>query len=180
MTEEWRAVTGFEGLYEVSSLGRVKSLRSGKMLTPNPQTGGYLRVTLTRDRRPFTRTVHRLVLTEFVGPRPPGKQARHRNGKKPENALSNLLYGTPKENSADRAAHGTTARGERQGLAKLSAAQVQELRERRAAGERGVDLAAAYGITKQNVTEIVRGNTWKHPCLSGFYPQPQHLEITDE
>ena len=64
MTEEWRPIAGFEGLYEVSNLGNVKSLRRDRLLKQHPDGWGYLQVTLCNGFRK-TMKVHRLVATAF-------------------------------------------------------------------------------------------------------------------
>ena len=110
--EQWKPVPGYEGIYEVSSEGRVRSLprrgvRGGLMTTRPGKRGGYLVVALTRDGRTSTKAVHVLVAAAFLGPRPPGMQVRHREGNPLDARLVNLAYGTPAENAADKVAHGT-------------------------------------------------------------------------
>ena len=105
--ETWARVPGYEGLYEVSNLGEVWSLQTGRVLRQNPSSGGYLVVTLCRAGRQKTHTVHRLVLTAFVGPCSAGMQARHLDGNQRNNRLDNLAWGTASENSRDRVRHGT-------------------------------------------------------------------------
>lgn len=122
MSEEWRPVVGYEGLYEVSSLGRVRGVdrkvpRSGHALTvrgrimrPHPNSRGhYLIVDLTYAGQRRTRLVHRLVGEAFFGPLPHGLQTRHLNGNSFDNRLVNLRYGTRLENVQDAIAHGTHA-----------------------------------------------------------------------
>lgn len=124
--EEWRSVVGWEGLYEVSDLGRVRSLdrtisnplpsgtvRSqrikGRILTPGiAKAGGYGYVNLTRNARQTSRHVHRLVMDAFVGPLPSGLHTRHLNGDPTDSRLVNLAYGTPLENARDAVRHGRT------------------------------------------------------------------------
>lgn len=113
--EEWRAIPGYEGIYEVSDLGRVRSLaridaqgnrRSGKVLSPDVRPSGHLRVTLSLDGRTKRRWVHHLVLTEFVGPRPPDTEACHNDGNPANNTSSNLRWDTKSANALDRVRHG--------------------------------------------------------------------------
>src|SRR5262245_3908246 len=76
-TEEWKPVVGYEGWYEVSSLGQVKRIhpylhsRTGKVLTESLSMGGYRQRSLSRENNPRTRTVHSIVANAFLGPRPP-------------------------------------------------------------------------------------------------------------
>ena len=116
--ERWLPVVGFEGLYSVSDLGRVRSEARGwvpqsRLLKPDPRPrDGYLYICLWKERRRRGICVHRLVLEAFVGPRPQGMQCRHLNGHKRDNRLINLCWGTSAENAADRDRHGRTARGD--------------------------------------------------------------------
>lgn len=112
MDEEWRPVVGYESLYAVSNLGRVK--RTGKargtrlgVLKPGKHPKGYLFVGLTANSRKRVREVHRLVGEAFIGPLPPGLQTRHLDGNPANNAVTNLAYGTQSENMQDSIRHGT-------------------------------------------------------------------------
>ena len=115
MTERWKAVPGYEGFYEVSDLGRVRSLertephgvhagytrtRHARILKAN--TGGEGRYPVVRLRSK-TFTVHSLVLKAFVGPRPPGFCACHWPDTDKTNCnLSNLRWDTYSANNAER------------------------------------------------------------------------------
>ena len=98
MTESWRAVVGFEGLYEVSDLGRVRSLpRKGtkgglRKLSYNAHQGsGQVQVQLRKGRGRYRNaSVHRLVLEAFVGPCPKGQECRHIDGDPKNNKLQNF------------------------------------------------------------------------------------------
>lgn len=112
--EEWRPVPGYEGSYEVSNLGRVKSLaRLGKngqsirerLLKPQPGTPRpYPYVTLGHSDK---RRIHRLVLEAFVGPCPPGTEVLHANDDPTDNRLENLRWDLRSENIRDRVRNGT-------------------------------------------------------------------------
>jgi len=170
-SEEWRSVPGFEGLYRVSSLGRVRSLTRlsfdgriirGRTLRPSPGSNGYPKVTLCRDGENHTVSVHRLILEAFRGPAPEGFEARHLNGVKTDNRLSNLEWGSLAENAADKVEHGTAPRGERHPLAKLTEADVIKIRRRLAAGEFQREIAADFGVSRSAVSVIATGRTWSH------------------
>lgn len=114
--EKWLPVPGYEGIYEVSDLGRVRSLdrldslgrlRPGLELRPRVDRGGYLLIHAGGKPRRTLR-VHRLVLLAFVGPPPEGAdEALHGDGDPSNNALPNLRWGTRAENAADCLLHGT-------------------------------------------------------------------------
>lgn len=119
MTEEWRGVPGFPG-YEVSDLGRVRSLDRavtynrvdqysgrtltitkkvrGRILAPGTVASGHQFVVLGRKHGRF---IHTLVLLAFVGPAPPRHECCHWDDDARNNALTNLRWGTRKENVAD-------------------------------------------------------------------------------
>ncbi len=97
--ETWKDVVGFEGIYKISSKGRVRSVlarrgaKSGRILVSrlNKHTG-YLRVTLKAFPRRNERTIHSLVAEAFIGPRPEGFEVNHIDGDKLNNAVENLEY----------------------------------------------------------------------------------------
>lgn len=102
LNEKWKPVVGFEGKYEVSDLGNVRSinyLRTGKTKILSPGINrGYLHVVLWKDGKGKHYYVHNLVVTVFKGPIPPGMQVNHINEDKTDNRLSNLEVVTHKEN----------------------------------------------------------------------------------
>lgn len=111
--EKWTPVVGFEGLYEVSDAGRVRSVRKAepRHLRTYLRQRGYPYVVLHRDGERYDIALHRVVMTSFVGPRPVGLEIRHLDGDPMNAALSNLTYGTHLQNMADAMEHGTTGLG---------------------------------------------------------------------
>lgn len=121
--EEWRAIAKYVGYYEISSLGRLRSLdrvipharhgtirRRGKILAPSVKNKyGHLGTTLFCGNRGEQVWIHILVLETFVGPCPPKMECRHLNGEPDDNRLDNLAWGTRKQNAADRKRHGRAA-----------------------------------------------------------------------
>lgn len=118
--ERWLSIPGWEDLYEVSSHGKVKSLRRNIILKPSyTNSGGYALVLLCRSGTRKGKYVHQLVLEAFVGPCPEGMETRHLDGDPTNNrwapgdeeetrkAGGNLIYGTKRENQFDQVAHGT-------------------------------------------------------------------------
>src|SRR5690606_4562643 len=105
MTKIWREWPGFEGLYEVSSEGDVRSVdrvvvspaRSpqrlkGRVLRPGVAFTGYRTVALSRDGKPRSYTIHELVAAAFIGPRQPGDDVDHIDGNRLNNHVQNLRY----------------------------------------------------------------------------------------
>lgn len=120
---EWRDVPGYEGFYQVSDDGQVKSLdrvvlsrlksgvrpwrRTGRVLSAAAQPKGHMMVVLHRDGSGKTRSVHSLVLQAFVGPCPEGMECCHNDGNPANNHLGNLRWDTPSANVLDQVRHGT-------------------------------------------------------------------------
>jgi hypothetical protein len=167
--EEWRQVVGFEGSYSVSSLGRVRSearlrpyrgsarRQPERVLRPGVRNG-YPFVNLYRAGRPTMVDVHRLVLLAFVGKPPkPDMECAHGDGDTLNCAITNLRWATHRDNLADCVAHGTSNRGERHGMAKLTASQVLAIRADRRSHSA---CAAEFGISRGNVTHIKSGKAW--------------------
>ena len=164
VTENWRPVPGHPG-YEVSDVGRIRSYRNRqghsadmpRLLSP-AIVRGYRHIKLGRSRQT---KVHILVLEAFVGPRPDGMVCRHLDGNPLNNRLSNLRWGTPEENYADRHLHGTHNTGSRNGRAKVDERAVLVIRERLAAGVKSAVVAEDLGISRGIVAHISAGHTWK-------------------
>ena len=102
MEEIWKPVLGYEGLYEVSNFGRVKSIfykRQGKEIILKPCFArDYLTVMLCKNKTKKHHSLHRLVWEAFTGPIPEGMQVNHINEDKTDNRLENLNLMTCKEN----------------------------------------------------------------------------------
>jgi hypothetical protein len=172
VTETWLAIPGHPG-YEVSDLGRVRSYRNRQgHPTTKPRTltpavvQGYQQIKLGRSRQT---KVHILALEAFVGPRPDGMVCRHLDGNGLNNRISNLRWGTPEENYADRHLHGTDNTGSRNGRAKVDERAVAAIRKRLAAGDKQSDVAKDFGVSRGVVAHISAGRTWKS-VLVGSQP----------
>ncbi len=159
ISETWRPVVGWENLYEVSSWGRVRNSRTGRVLIPSLSARGYLTVSPCRNNKKTTYTIHRLVMEAFVGPKPAGFQVLHGTGGPKNNQLSNLRYGTPSENETDKLRDGTSLRG-RSWKQQLTAETVVWARSEHAKGRRIKELAKELGIHYQTVRKAIRGSTW--------------------
>jgi hypothetical protein len=178
--ERWLPIAGYEGLYEVSDHGRVRSLDrklpyadgrvciwKGRILRQSFSAGVYPKVALSKNCRQATRTVHRLVLETFVGPCPDGMEGCHNDGDPTNNHLSNLRWDTPLSNSDDKIRHGTTAKGSQSGPAVLTEESVLSIRARyrrdpNNGRSNSLSLANEFGVTRATIVTVVARRTWKH------------------
>jgi len=173
VAERWVAIPGYGDSYEVSDLGRVRSIARernvghgtrmvrGRVLRRKP--GIYPSVTLASYGDNKTHHVHILVLSAFVGLKPhPKMEACHWDGKKWNCKLSNLRWDFRSGNHADRVRHGVSNRGERCGTSKLTRIQVSTIRVLRAGGEKQNVLARRFGVTPSLISMIVNNKRWSY------------------
>jgi hypothetical protein len=173
MKREWRPVAGYEGYYEVSNFGDVRSVtrdlpfkgtlapRAGKNLSPETCHAGHRRVRLWKEgigRRFF---VHRLVLEAFVCPCPAGMEACHNDNDAGNNRISNLRWDTRGGNFRDKSRFGTNPVGERASRSKLTKSQVLEIRSIGKSVPAST-IAGEYGVTPSAIRAILNGRNWRH------------------
>lgn len=163
-TEEWRDIPGWEGVYQASSLGRVRSLRklTPTLLAQQALRDGRLVVCLSRDGAYQNRSVHRLVCAAFHGLGPAGTEVCHNDGDHTHNAPANLRWDTRTANANDARVHGTIAEGERHGKSKLTTEDVISIRRRVYAGENTRAVAHDFSVSNGNVRMIAQRQTWRH------------------
>jgi hypothetical protein len=154
MTEEWRPLANPD--YEVSSLGRVRSLSRERFLKQY-DLNGYRRVSFGGKGE----SVHRLVLEAFVGPCPEGLEAAHLDGCRNNNVITNLKWVTRKENHSHKKLHGTEQIGERNGQSKLTQDQVDEIIRLKGTA-RAKDICGGFGVHYTTIGLIWRGQRWNY------------------
>lgn len=175
--EEWRDVAGWEGLYQVSNLGRVRRIARFRKVSDGlfepcetnlvsifrDRRSGYPQARLSNGKAK-TCLVHRLVCEAFHGPPPfEGAHVAHWDGTRDNNRSDNLRWATPLENAEDRRRHQRDALGDAHARAKLTPEQVRDIRRRHNGryGD-GIALAREYGVTNTLITNITKRKTWKH------------------
>lgn len=161
--KEWRWIADYPD-YMVSSQGDVRHRRvNSPFLLGDTDPKGYRRVALGgRHKR-----IARLVCESFHGPCPTGHECAHLDGNKHNNSADNLAWVTRSENQRHSVAHGTHVRpspprGELQAHAKLTAAQVREMRTKADAGVSRRTLAREYGVSTTQAHRIVTKEDWAH------------------
>jgi len=173
--EEFLPIKGFEGMYEISSYGKVisiariflmqgrkKQTTKSRVLSPKSNGNGYLFVDLWKDGKRYSRYLHRLVLETFAGECPNGYEACHNKPFRWFNHLSNLRWDTKENNHADKFIHGTIANGEKARSAKLTENKVTEIRSLIAKGIGQKQIAEMFSIKQPTVSDIANKRTWKH------------------
>lgn len=180
--ETWKEIPGFEGYYEVSDLGRVRSMDRevkcgygrirvsiGKILKPGTDVHGRLFVNLSKENKAKPIKIHRLVALAFIGERPTGYQVCHINGNSNDNRLINLKYDTRSENMNDMYRYGG-----KNGRGKLTIEQVLEIRRLFNTGKYyQKDLAKLFGVTQTQVSSIVLRKSYSYLNDDGTIDESQ-------
>ena len=158
--EQWKPVVGYEGIYEVSDHGNVRSLKSQKLkkITIDKTTNRPF-LNLWKNNKQNVVRLHKLVLEAFVGKCPEGMECCHNDGDAFNNHVSNLRWDTHKSNIQDRIKHGTSNRGERCGTAKLTLEQVRAIRKDDRLQR---IIAKEYNIAESMISRIKNGIRWQH------------------
>lgn len=158
MTELWRPVVGYESDYLVSDQGNVWSLISNCMLKPHVVARRYWAV----DLRGKKHKIHIIVAEAFICPRPKGLLCLHRDDDRTNNKLSNLYWGTFKQNSLD--ARRNNCRSDQSGAkasnAKLTEKQVREIRKLKGEGWTYDQICKLFPVAKRTIQDVVRRVSW--------------------
>ena len=164
MEEVWVPVNGYEGRYEVSSLGNVRGLCNGEPRLLRPSTGSdgrYLHVVFSVNGKRKTHTVHRLVAEAFHGGAN-GLHCCHNNGNTFDNRAENLRWATAKENIADKKKHGTHIRGTQMGSNRWTEEQVGMVIRREVSSTQAIEM---WGMPQPTYQKITSRTTWSwHPA----------------
>lgn len=179
MKEIWKDIPGYEGLYQASNLGTIRSLDryvngvgghfkkiKGRIMTGGMYSNGYSLVVLSKNSSTVTTSKHILVAKAFL-PNPENKRCvNHKNSIRTDNNVSNLEWVTHKENTQHGISKGRiNFRGEKSSIAKLKAAQVLEIREAFNMTKnkpRVIDLARSYNVSPACIILIRNRKNWSH------------------
>jgi hypothetical protein len=169
--KRWAAIVGWEGYYEISSEGEVRSvLRAGekinrdyggRLLAPVRCKNGYSAVNLTKPGLRRQVLVHRAVLKAFSGSPPMGMEACHNNGDRSDNRLANLRWDTRKNNHADKIAHGTWQAGSLHPGSVITEAVAREIKISLSSGNTIDGTARSLAVSRHIVADISCGRTWR-------------------
>lgn len=171
--EIWKNIDGYEGLYQVSSLGNVKSLERhrensvkltpGRILKGILNDKGYYSVRLYKNKKPNFHSVSRLVAQTFIRNPKNKPEVNHISGNTKDNSVTNLEWVTHAENMEHAVNTGLMPKGEQNARSKIKECDVKNIREMYAKG--GIStraLSEKFNIGKTAIWQIVTNQTWKH------------------
>jgi len=173
--EIWKDIKDYEGYYQISNLGRVKSLyriikheAKGEIIILQKIlkvwfSSGYFRITLWKNNKRKTKTIHRLIALNFI-PNPENKkEINHKNGIKTDNRIENLEWCTHKENMHHAIKNGLiNCKGESSLSSKLIEKEILLIRKKRKEGYTYEALAKQFNVHLVTIFRIIKRRTWKH------------------
>lgn len=168
MSEEWKWIDGYEGIYMVSDLGRLKSFRKnqeGYILSNRNQKGDYLKVNLyDRERNRETKGIHVLVASAFIGQIPSGWHVHHMDGNKQNNAVTNLKIVHPKKHRLEtKRAHPQIVDGMvnyNRYVRTRSVRQYTMDGDLLASYPNAMEASRATGVCKRNILQVASGTPY--------------------
>lgn len=178
MSEEWRTIKGYEGYYEVSNFGRVRSIDryipgrtsnsdkklKGKYLKLGTVVG-YPAVGLykeSKNHKGKTMYVHRLVAEAFIDNPRSNQCVNHIDGSRNNNFVTNLEWVTYKENTNHALKIGRIRTGSQVSTAILNGSKVADIKNRLKHGAKCTDIGSAFSVSRRTIADIKNGKTWKH------------------
>ena len=171
-TEVWKDIPSLDGVYQASSLGRVRSMdrtviresdgailkRRGKLLPGAIKSTGYIGGTLCYPEKSLL--FHRLVAEAFLANPNNLPQVNHKNGIKTDNKVTNLEWVSVQKNCL----HSTRVLGKKRledhNLAKLKESDIDDLKLLRFYGASYAEIGRAYGVHEDTIAHAVKGVTW--------------------
>ena len=176
MDEIWKDVVGFEGIYKVSSFGRLKSLerivvrkndvrlRINEKIILGSDHHGYLFTTLRKKDCRVQKFIHVIVAEAFIGVKPEGKEVCHADGSRKNNCVNNLRYGTRSDNVRDAMAHGTHYKPINKKGSERSDAKINEEIAKliKVSDESSHVLAKKFNVSRALISNIKRNKAWNH------------------
>lgn len=171
MSEVWKTIPGFEGLYQASTEGRIRSVDrevhdykgkprklKGRILKHGVSIHGYYQVSLSLNGKPVKRSVHQLIALTFIGERPEGYDTCHLNGDCKDNTLKNLTYDTKYQNSLDRIRNGDFLTN-----SNFTVEDIVRIRHlHNVEGYYQKDIAKMYGVSRHTILRIINRQSFSY------------------
>jgi hypothetical protein len=161
MEEIWKDIKNYEGLYQVSSFGNIKNIRTARILRLGLSSNGYYTVTLCNKSINKTFYVHRLIAETFLPNSLNKSTINHIDGNKINNDLSNLEWATQAENNRHAFKTGLSNVGEEHGSAKLTERDAKRIKYEYPHLTQ-TEIAKIYGVSHDTVSLIRLGKRWSH------------------
>ena len=171
MTEVWKDIKGYEGYYQISNLGRVKSLfrivphkLKGKKTIPEKilkqciSSPGYYATVLTKNSKGKSTRIHRLIAFHFIANPENKPEINHKKTIKTDNRIENLEWVTRKENIAHAIRHGLWENNLKS-RAKLTIKEVKEIRKSKLTRK---EIATKYNVSIYAIKDVQNYYTWKN------------------
>lgn len=179
MEEIWKDIIGFEGVYQISNSGRLKSLdriltfmrlgkidyikRKSRILNPGLNTGGYYHVKLTFGNKKEVHRVHRLVALHFLDNPDSLNIVNHIDSDKTNNRVNNLEWCTEEHNrNHARNIFNDSVYGESCKKSKLTEEQVREIKRNGMQDKSCVEIGSLYNVSEDTIRRILNGKSWRH------------------
>ena len=158
----FKDIKGYEGLYQVSNHGEVKSLISKKILNPRKSPNGYYRVALYSGKKPTNHSIHVLVANSFIENPNNKSQVNHRNGDKKDNRAENLEWVTPSENIKHAYKNNLISnyKGQDNHRAKLTNEIVEECKKLHSNGLSTYKIAKIYNVSQSVIWKAVTNRSY--------------------
>ncbi len=171
--EIWKDIKDYEGLYQISNMGRVRSLERQtshghklieRILTPVNDKDGYLGIRISKDGTAKGFKIHRLVANAFIPNLENKPTVNHIDGNKKNNAVCNLEWATHSENARHAYNTGLQPLKSMKGLQKLTIEQAEIIRTKYTPGSKKYGaraLGRKYGVSSTTIRQVLKGKTYK-------------------
>lgn len=176
MCETWKPIPGYEGYYEASNKGRIRSLERmiksnygsvrawpERIMSQTPQSAGYLICTLSKRGESSQHLIHKLVTSAFLGECPDGYVIHHRNHNRQDNRVKNLEFQEASSHGAMHALEIVSAKGSANAHSKLTEEDVIRIRELYSTGNvLQRQLARQYEVDDSVISRVITRQAWRH------------------
>ena len=167
MLETFKGIEGYENLYEVSSCGRIRSLKRSIIMKQYFDKYGYKRISLSKEGEKKSWFIHRLVAMTFIKNPKNLPEVNHKNSRRDDNNVPNLEWTTHSQNIIHSYMHGNASQlGENNTNAKCTNNIAEQVKVLKSLGFSSHDIAKLIGMSYKIVYRIYSDRSWKHISIS--------------